>query len=241
VGRTIFKYLAINFLAIISINLYGFQPVHDVQNYLLLSKLMTNHLKQFEELKGVNEILKKVDISLGENAVLDASVYAPFTNWLNYRLAVNDDNTHALQSIVNEGSNINWGSYASLQDEIKSKLFYNRNESIDFDYYNRTQNNRKTVFESATKSGLALSGYKEITLKASQKLIQILGKKAIESKSTHEDLKIMNQILTVISTEIIQLEEVQLKQLELIAMISMVISEESVFKIEPLKQYKSGR
>jgi hypothetical protein len=99
--------------------------------------------------------------------------------------------------------------------QVSEKLFVDKGSLQNFSQVQQVQNNRSLALQQASTIGIAVSGKKKHEFTEIQNKIADLGNQTGRANSLHEDIRVTNQLLVVIATQLQQQNELVAQQLEL--------------------------
>lgn len=104
--------------------------------------------------------------------------------------------------------------------QVNQKLFVDKESLQNFSQVQQVQNNRSLALQQSSTLGIAISGKKKHEFTDIQNKIAELGSQTGRANSLHEDMRVTNQLLVLIATQLQQQNELVAQHLELSASVA---------------------
>ena len=104
--------------------------------------------------------------------------------------------------------------------QVSEKLFVDKEGLQNFSQVQQVQSNRTLALQQASTLGIAVSGKKKHEFTEIQHKIAELSHQTAKASSLHEDMRVTNQLLVLMATQLQQQNELMAQQLELSASVA---------------------
>jgi hypothetical protein len=105
-------------------------------------------------------------------------------------------------------------------NQVSQKLFVDKGSLQNFSQVQQVQSNRSMALQQASTIGIAVSGKNKHEFTEIRNKIADLGNQTGRANSLHEDIRVTNQLLVLIATQLSQQNEMVAQQLELSASVA---------------------
>ena len=187
-----------------------------------LNGIMQGQLNELRHIKagGASQLnlMELMQKSLGAQNLPISPGLGQLSDWTRKFGLPDSYRTSLLNSLGNNAMNLPGLSqvYSQLPiEQVTKKLFVNKGSLQNFSQVQEVQNNRSLALQQASTVGIAISGKKKHEFTEIQHKIAELSQQTAKANSLHEDMRVTNQVLILIATQLSQQNEMMAQQLEL--------------------------